>query len=63
MVCFVVLATGFGLRPRSAVVCCGTFFIMRDVRLALKLDYPVDPYDINEQSMTNIIREQKQRKD
>lgn len=38
--------------PAELLVCCGTFFIMRDVRRALGLLYPTDPFDMNEQTLT-----------
>ena len=37
--------------PQPLLLCCGTFFIMSDVRRALQLPHPVDPMPINEQSM------------
>jgi len=30
------------------VLCCGTFFIMSDIRRALTLPHPTDPTSVNE---------------
>lgn len=39
------------LQQNELLLCCGTFFIMRDVRIALNLQYDYDPIEINEQSL------------
>ncbi len=47
-------STAAATSPPSAapvVLCCGTFFIMSDVRRALGLPHPVDPVAVNEQSL------------
>ncbi|WP_162180782.1 folylpolyglutamate synthase/dihydrofolate synthase family protein [Neochlamydia sp. EPS4] len=33
---------------RQVLIICGTFFIMREVRASLKIEEPMDDYDINE---------------
>jgi dihydrofolate synthase/folylpolyglutamate synthase len=38
-------------QEEPVILCCGTFFIMADVRRALQLPHPVDEMQINEQSM------------
>jgi dihydrofolate synthase/folylpolyglutamate synthase len=34
--------------PRHLILCCGSFFIMREVRAALGIREPTDPVDMNE---------------
>lgn len=38
-------------KESPVILCCGTFFIMADVRRALQLPHPIDEMQINEQSM------------
>jgi hypothetical protein len=44
-------AAGIDANQPSVVLCCGTFFIMSDIRRALSLQYAIDPVMSNEQSM------------
>ena len=37
--------------PEELLLICGSFFIFRDVRPALGLQYPTDPIDLNESSL------------
>lgn len=43
-------STSSSSRPESILI-CGSFFILRDVRIALHTGHPYDPFDINEQSV------------